>query len=231
MERFKIKNIPAVVYGGASDKVYIYIHGRFGSKEEGEDLAALVCPLGYQVLSVDLPEHGERSCETGTFNPWNAVPELKLVLAEARRRWAHISVRANSIGAWFALLSFAGEELGRCLFVSPILDMEKMILNMMAQAGVTEGRLRDESIIRTDFGETLSREYLSFVRGHGITRWDAPTYILYGSKDDLTDRPTLEAFAKRFSCSLTVMEGGEHWFHTPGQMEALRRWTIDSIRG
>lgn len=131
MEKLKIKNIPAIVYGEASEKVYLYIHGKKGNKEAAESFAAITCRRGYQVLSFDLPEHGERKDEVNTFNPWNAVPELKLVLAEARNRWKHISIRASSIGAYFALLSYAGEYIDRCLFVSPILDMEKLIINMM----------------------------------------------------------------------------------------------------
>ena len=38
-----------------------------------------------------------------------------------------------------------------------------------------------------------------------------------------------EAFAARFHAGLTVMEGGEHWFHTPAQMEVLRRWTLTNL--
>jgi hypothetical protein len=39
--------------------------------------------------------------------------------------------------------------------------------------------------------------------------------ILYGAKDNLTEYGMVENFAKHFGCSLTVMENGEHWFHTP----------------
>ena len=34
----------------------------------------------------------------------------------------------------------------------------------------------------------------------------------------------MAAFAKRHRAALTVMEGGEHWFHTPEQMAFLDRW-------
>lgn len=229
MKKFKINNIPAVVYGDASEKVFLFIHGKNGNKEEAEKFAAVGCQRGYQVLSFDLPEHGERQDETGTFNPWNAVPEFRTVLTYAKNRWEDLSIRANSIGAYFAMLSYAGEDISRCLFVSPILDLEKLIANMMIWSGVTEDRLKEEKIIRTEFGETLSWEYLNYVRDHRITQWNTPTFILYGTADNLTDRPTLDAFTGRFHCKLTVMDGGEHWFHTPEQLEILEKWTKDSV--
>lgn len=48
--------------------------------------------------------------------------------------------------------------------------------------------------------------------------------------DNLTERPTLDAFAERFHFKLTIMDGGEHWFHTSEQLEVLGRWTKDSIQ-
>ncbi len=32
------------------------------------------------------------------------------------------------------------------------------------------------------------------------------------------------AFSKRHNAALTVMEGGEHWFHTEQQMQFLDDW-------
>ena len=137
--------------------------------------------------------------------------------------------RANSIGAYFSMLSFAGESISQSLFVSPILDMEKLIGNMMLWAGIAEERLEKEGVIPTDFGETLSWEYLSYVRNHRITDWSIPTSILYGTADNLTERETVNAFTAEFGCELTIMDGGEHWFHTTEQLEVLAQWEKDCI--
>ena len=47
---------------------------------------------------------------------------------------------------------------------------------------------------------------------------------MYGSGDALMPRETVEAFARRTGAALTVMEGGEHWFHTNAQMQFLDAW-------
>ena len=75
----------------------------------------------------------------------------------------------------------------------------------------------------TSFGEDLSWEYLCYVREHPVS-WTVPTRILYGSRDNLTSYETISAFAKIHGAELTVMEEGEHWFHTEGQMRFLDNW-------
>jgi hypothetical protein len=61
------------------------------------------------------------------------------------------------------------------------------------------------------------------VREHPI-QWRVPTSILCASKDNLTSLETVRAFAEKHNASLTMMAGGEHWFHTEEQMQFLDDW-------
>jgi len=228
-EEIKIGGIPSILWGDKSNRLYLYVHGQGGCKEEAQSFAEAAGRYGWQVLSFDLPGHGERKGDIPSFNPWHAVPELKQVMDWSKSSHDHIALFANSIGAWFSLLSYAGEPFCQCLFVSPILDMHRLIHNMMQWAGVTEERLEKEKTIPTDFGQTLSWEYLTYVRAHPVDTWPAPTRILYADQDHLTDRQTVDSFVSRFGCDLTVMEGGEHWFHTPEQLNILNTWMIQSL--
>ena len=74
----------------------------------------------------------------------------------------------------------------------------------------------------------LSWEYLSYVREHPIN-WSIPTEILYAGLDDLTSRETVTAFAETHGAWLTVMENGEHWFHTEEQMRVLNEWVKSKL--
>lgn len=228
-ECFQIQGIPSILWGEPTKNLYLFVHGKEGCKEEAESFAEIAGRYDWQVLSIDLPEHGERKEEKNTFDPWHAVPELSAVMKYAKSHWNCIALRANSIGAWFSMLSFADERLAKCHFVSPMLDMHRLIQNMMLWAGVSEDQLRLEEAIPTSFGETLSWEYLSYVKKHPIAEWNFPTEILYGGKDSLTERYVVENFTKQFGCRLTVMENGEHWFHTPEQLKVLDQWTIASF--
>ena len=40
----------------------------------------------------------------------------------------------------------------------------------------------------------------------------------------MTSRHQVEEYVQNHNAHLTVMEGGEHWFHTPEQLEVLREW-------
>ena len=133
-------------------RAILYVHGKGGSAAEADRLRA-ICP-DFNVLGVDY--RGEL--------PWEAAPQIAAAYDEARRQYDHIILLANSIGAYFAMLALQGRTPDRALFVSPVLDMERLILDMMGWAGVSEQALREQGEIPTDFGEKLSWAYLCYVR-------------------------------------------------------------------
>ena len=217
------QGVPAILFGDASDKVYMFIHGQGGCKEEAESFAKIAAAHGWQVLGIDLPEHGERN-DGKKLLPWIAVPELRDVLQYAQGNWGRVSVRATSIGAWLSMLAYADCLIEKCLFVSPVLDMEKLIEGMMRQSNVTAERLQREKEVPVGLGQTLSWDYLSYVRQHPICSWDIQTEILHEEHDVMTSVSTADAFATRFGCGLTRMKGGEHWFHTDEQLRVMADW-------
>ena len=88
---------------------------------------------------------------------------------------------------------------------------------------MTRRELERRGEIPTEFGETLSWEYLNWVQANPVA-WRVPTAILYGERDTLISRRMLNAFLGKTAGRLTVVKNGEHWFHTPEQMEKLARW-------
>ena len=192
-------------------KAILYIHGKGGSYSEAE--AYKKNCSGFDITGVDYND----------YLPWIVQDQIRQAYDELCRKYKHIIIIANSIGAYFAMHTLQGCAVEKALFISPVLDMEKLILDMMQWAGVTEQDLCEKGEIPTDFGETLSWEYLNFVREHPIS-WDIPTEILYAGKDNLTSRQTVDSFVKNHNAGLTVMENGEHWFHTNEQIAFLNDW-------
>lgn len=221
----KIENIPAILWGEKSDKIYVYVHGKGGCKEEAESFANIANPKGYQVLSFDLPEHGERKTENLLCVAWNGVYDIQTVLKYIRQGgWNEICLYACSLGAYFSLLAFQTFPLQKCLFLSPVLDMERIIQNMMKWFHVSEQVLKEKGEIPTPMGETLSYKYYCYAKENLIDTWNVPTAILYGSEDTLTEREVINNFTNQFHCNLTILEGGEHWFHTQPQLAFLNNW-------
>ena len=161
-------------------------HGQGGGKEEAAAFAAVAVPHGWQVVGIDLPAHGGRR-DGARLLPWVAVPELRAVSAALHARWRTVRLRANSIGAWLSMLALGDAAIEKALFVSPVVDMAALIGRMMQWAGVTEAELAARGEIPTDFGETLSWDYLRWVRAHPPV-WTTPTEILYAGRDHLVPR-------------------------------------------
>ena len=230
MEKIKLEvaGIPAVLYGKRSRRVYLYVHGKNGSAAEAARFARTACPAGWQVLAVDLPEHGARKDSPEKLVPWVVTRELQAVYARMQPVWKHIRVYGVSIGAWLAMQALQTQQPEKALLVSPIVDMENLILDLMQQAGVTEEQLRAAGEIPTDMGETLSWPYLCWVREHPL-HWHGRTQVLYGDRDALTSRTMIERFRQESGAHLTIMEGGEHWFHTPVQMAVLQTWEETNV--
>ncbi|WP_350308957.1 alpha/beta hydrolase [Harryflintia acetispora] len=223
---FTIGALPAALWGEGQEEVIVAVHGNFSSKTDTPIrlLAEHAAAKGCQVLSFDLPGHGARREEGIPCKVQTCVWELCGVLRYARERWKRVGLFGCSMGAYFGLLACQGLPLERCLFLSPVVDMQKIIEGMMAQFHVTPGRLRAEGEIPTPIGQTLYWDYYRYVSEHPVTRWDAPTAILCGSGDDMSGRGDIQAFAERFHCKLDVLEGGEHYFHTPGQLAYYEGW-------
>ena len=51
-----------------------------------------------------------------------------------------------------------------------------------------------------------------------------------GANDILIPRETVMAFAEQHHAGLTVMENGEHWFHTPEQLQFLDDWILQKTK-
>jgi GNAT superfamily N-acetyltransferase len=117
-DALNIGTTPAIIIGEKCDKVFLFVHGLHGRKEEALDFAEVAVPKGYQVMGIDLPvEH----------KPWEVMPLLNEVRDYLYQNWESVSIRANSIGSWFSLLAFQEKEIERALLVSPLLDMQKFI--------------------------------------------------------------------------------------------------------
>ena len=221
-----IENIPAVIWGDSSRRVFIALHGDMSHKTDDAIAVSAqeAISKGYQVLSFDLPEHGDRKRESTPCKVQNCVHDLHAIMRYARSHFKDISLFACSMGAYFSLLAYPQEELKQALFLSPVVDMELIINNMMMGFSISEERLRTEQEIKTPIGKTLYWDYYCYVKEHPIISWKTPTSILCSSEDNINETDVVSAFAKRFECDLQVMLNGEHYFHTKEQLCYFGKW-------
>ncbi len=189
----------------------LYIHGKGGTAKESEH---------YKTL---FPYSDVSGLTYKATTPWEAKEEFSKLFERYACGYNSVFLIANSIGAYFSMCALPQDRIKKAYFISPIVDMEKLIFDMMNRANITKKELREKETIETTFGETLSYKNLCYVKAHPIS-WNVPTAILYGDKDNLTSKETIFDFSENHNATLTVMENGEHWFHTKEQIEFLDNW-------
>lgn len=226
--RVEIGGIPALIWGEPSDRVYLCVHGKLSSKEAAEELAKIAAERGYQTISFDLPQHGERKCEPQRCDIWNGIRDLQIIGEYVFRRWREVSLYACSLGAYFSLHAYPERVFRRCLFQSPILDMEYLIRQMFLWFDISEERLEREKEIDTPI-DLMTWDYFRYVLEHPVARWNAPTNILYGGRDDLQSYTVIQQFAGRFGCSVTLAENSEHPFMAEEDVLVVERWLRENL--
>ena len=198
-------------------QLVIYIHGKGGTAEEAQHYQSLFG--NSDVIGFDYQSQ----------NPWDAKDEFSNYYDLHSKGYEDVVLIANSIGAYFSMNALAKKKISKAFFISPVVDMEKLITDMMKWSNVTEDELQSKKEIATELGEVLSWEYLCYARKYPI-EWNIPTCILYGKNDSLTSIETISEFSKQIGATLIVMDDGEHWFHTDSQMKFLDDWIRNSIR-
>ena len=197
--------------GMEMSRAVVYIHGMGGNAGEAEHYRPL------------FPGSAVTGFDYRAQTPWDARDEFRARFMSLQTAYDSTVIVANSIGAYFAMQALGDVRIEKAFFISPIIDMERLVVGMMRNANVTERELEEKGTVETARGEVLSWRYLSWVREHPV-KWNHPTAILYGDCDNLQPMATMKAFAKQTEAELTVMQGGEHWFHTETQMAFLDAW-------
>ncbi len=195
----------------AGKQSVLYLHGKGGAAAE----SAHYKPLFPACDVIGLDYHAASPGETGA--------EIRYAVEALSGSYDDITLIANSIGAFYSLYADIDRLICRAYFISPLVDMEQMILSLLQQIGATEDDLRQYGTLPAPFGETLVWDELCYVRTHPVS-WRAPTRILCGGKDTLVPFWTVRAFAQKTGAQVTVMKSAAHWFHTPAELAFLDRW-------
>ena len=227
-ERIIINGIPAIVWGEQSEKVWLCVHGKMSSKESALGLAEIASQRGYQTIAFDLPQHGQRVDESDRCDIWNGIRDLTVVGEYVFDRWSEVCLYACSLGAFFSLHAYQNRRFARCLFQSPILDMEYLVGQMMTWFDITPQLLEREREIDTPI-DLLSWDYYQYVRAHPVTEWASPTDILFGGRDNLQTLDIVRSFAEKNGCTVTFSENSDHPFMTEADIAIVVKWLSDNI--
>ena len=139
-----------------------------------------------------------------------------------------MSLLCNDKGAYFPMQAFGGAVIRKALFVSLAQNINRLIVRMITWAGVTEAKLCGKGKIQPDLDEALSCRYLTWVREHPVKVCAVPWRFI-GRTEELAFIGVVNAFIAAHPAALTIVENGEHWFHTPEQLQVLAAWEPENI--
>ena len=116
----------------------IYIHGKGGSAEEAKYYRKFFNE-DFDIIGFDYKSE----------KPWDAKIEFVNYFDSIIPRYNKTILIANSIGAYFSLISLADKKITKAMLISPIVDMERLILDIMLWANVSEEELSIKKEIET----------------------------------------------------------------------------------
>ena len=228
-ERFDAEGIPAILWGEPSERVFIHVHGKMSRKECAESFAAIAEAKGFQTLSFDLPEHGERTNHACKCDVWNGTHDLNVIADCTFDRWPRVSLFACSIGAYFSLQAYGNRRFEKALFQSPIVDMSYLVGRMMKWFNVTPEALEEKGVIDTPV-DPLRWDYYRYILTHPTEKWPIPTAILYGGRDEMQSIEVMRTFSERFRASLTVSPDSAHPFMAEQDIPIVESWLRENIQ-
>ena len=120
----------------------IYVHGKGGNADEA---------LHYKNL---FPEADVLGLDYKAETPWDAKNEFPAYFDSVAADYDEVILIANSIGAFFSMNALGDKPIKQAYFISPMVNLEKLICDMMMWAGVSEEELREKKTVSTNFGET-----------------------------------------------------------------------------
>ena len=194
----------------------IYVHGKGGCAEEAKHYHPL------------FPDSDVIGFDYHAQTPWEAKEEFPRFFDLHSEGYDSVILIASSIGAFFSMNALGEKNISQAMFVSPIVDMERLITDMMIWSKVTEEELESKKEIPSPV-DTLRWDYYQYIISHPITQWSIPTAILYGGKDNLQPEESVRAFAEKFGCSLTVSENSEHPFMAQSDALIVENWLCRNI--
>ena len=157
-----VEGVPSKLYRAENAHgTVLAVHGFGGSKESGaiEGLAQRVCDKGLNVLTFDLPAHGERTEPSEELNAPRCIKEMLALEKYAKSLGGELYAFATSFGGMCMLhrLEKLPDNFKRIVLRVPAVNMSESLLTI---SKMTDREYSFEKAKERGFKITLGREYI-----------------------------------------------------------------------
>lgn len=210
-EYIDIGGIPAKLYRAENAVgTVLAVHGFAGSKESAAiaGLARLVCPRGLNVLTYDLPAHGERSEPADQLNAERCIGEMLAAEQYIKQNFSgDMYAFATSFGGMCLLLRLeqAADSFKRIVLRVPAVNMSTSLVKL---ASMTNRSFSMEQALEQGFVIRMAKEYRipyrfyeQLLQGHCLReseKWnDSRILTIYAEQDELVDIADTKEFLRQ----------------------------------
>ena len=211
------------------DGILLGVHGFAGDKDSSmlKRLAGKAVSDGYALLCFDLPAHGESPVFEESLTVQNCCSDLSFVADYVRKNHpnAKKAIFATSFGAYLSILCAPALSDFSFILRAPAVSMPQILINTVLKTD--RESFRAAGVIECGFERKLSLPYSFSEELDGQVPLSSLSFsqralIIHGDCDDIVPLPHVLEFAKgRDNVKLCIMEGADHRFKSPGEIDTV----------
>lgn len=225
-ERININGIPAILWGDKSNQIVIVTHGSQSHKEDRfiQCCAENFCQRGFQLLSFDMPEHGDRKAKLPIHTVEQAIDDLNEIYHYSEERYESIIGIGCSLGAYYTLIAYQHKPLRYVALLSPVVDLIELTHQMLENDNKSINDVIENKSIILSNGIVVRYEDYQYLQSHLLNKVSYPISILYGRNDKLISYESIEKFVRKYDCEWIISDKSEHYFLTKEDMIQINEW-------
>lgn len=225
-----------------SKAVIIAMHGFCGDKESSciSALEEAVLKDDIGLIKFDWPGHGESEANGDQLTIDNCLSDIDSVVEYARDAspGAKIIAFATSFGGYLTLLYYCRNRdvFDYIILRSPAINMYRVLTNNILNHD-TLSQIEQNGFINYGFERDLkvTKNFLEELKNNDINSLlenvDLPNVsIIHGTDDDLVPFEDSKVFAADHGCKLYPVEGADHRYKKPGELDKVIGIAMSIIR-
>ncbi|MCR4963887.1 MAG: lysophospholipase [Firmicutes bacterium] len=224
---------------GDGQPILLMIHG-FGSSKASSTVrlfAAAMEKSGKGWISFDLPAHGDSPVDGSKLRVANCLEDLHTVESYLSRAYPHspVAYLGSSFGAYLLALHLSkhGRPHRKAVLRCAAVKMAQLMIDEQTPEQARLLRAQGFVILDEDYARPLkiTNAFIDDLLQHDLFaeagKNMADMLMIHGTADQIAPIADARSFARHIDAPLVEIEGANHTFDAPGQMDRLVSIALD----
>lgn len=223
--------------------IIIAMHGFAGDRKSGciSLLENAANKMGIGLIKFDWPAHGESEVNGDKLSVSNCLTDLCSMVNHIKKRFplARLAAFSTSFGGYLTLLYnyYNRSVFEHIILRSPAIGMYNILIGKILDGAAKEELAKNKSFafgferlmqVRASFLDELKNN--DIVKLYGDMPLDNIS-IIHGTKDDIVPFGDSKAFSDIHKCRLYPIDGADHRYKKPGELDRVIEAASDILSG